>query len=66
MLVLSRKVTEVIHIGPDISVRVVKIGPNNVRLGIEAPDDIAIHRDVVRAAMEQADRPESQLRDAQP
>lgn len=66
MLVLSRKRDEVIHIGPDISVRVIRIGPNAVRLGIEAPEHIPIHRDEVRAAMEQAERPASQLRNAQP
>lgn len=66
MLVLSRKTDEVIHIGPDISIRVVRIGPNNVRLGIEAPRDVNIVREEVRAEIEQAERPASQLRDAQP
>jgi carbon storage regulator len=65
MLVLSRKVGEKIHIGPDITITLVKIGPNTARLGVDAPDDVAIHRDELRAATEQAERPESQLRDAQ-
>lgn len=66
MLVLSRKPGEKILIGPDITIRVVRIGPNNVRLGIEAPRDVNIVREEVRAEIEQAERPESQLRDAQP
>lgn len=45
MLVLSRKPTEIIRIGDDITVMVVRIGPNSVRLGIEAPKDIVIVRD---------------------
>lgn len=66
MLVLSRKVGEVIDIGPDIKIRVVRIGPNTVRLGIEAPRHIDVHREEVRAAMEQSERPTSHLNDAQP
>lgn len=65
MLVLSRKLDEVIHIGPDIKIRVVKIGPSTVRLGIEAPRSVDIHRDEIRAAIEQAQRPTSHLNDAQ-
>lgn len=44
MLVLSRKPNERIHIGDNVTVTVVRIGPNNVRLGIEAPKDINIYR----------------------
>jgi len=45
MLVLSRKASEVIHIGDQIRVMIVRIGPNSVRVGIEAPEDMAIVRD---------------------
>lgn len=44
MLVLSRKVGEIIHIGDDISLMVVRIGSNSVRLGIEAPRGVTIVR----------------------
>ncbi len=44
MLVLSRKVGERIQIGDAITVTVVRIGGNNVRLGIEAPDGTRIAR----------------------
>lgn len=37
MLVLSRKPGERILIGEDVTVTVVRIGPNTVRLGIDAP-----------------------------
>lgn len=66
MLVLSRKLDEVIHIGGEIEIRVVKIGPNTVRFGITAPRHIDVHRNEIRAAMEQAERPTSHLNDAQP
>ena len=45
MLVLSRKSGERIHIGENIIVTVVRIGPNNVRLGIDAPRDLNIVRE---------------------
>jgi len=45
MLVLSRKVSEQIHIGNDITITIVRIGPNTVRVGIEAPASLNIVRD---------------------
>lgn len=45
MLVLSRKVGERVLVGDKISVTVVRIGPNAVRLGIEAPKDMNIARE---------------------
>lgn len=44
MLVLSRKPGEVIHVDDNITITVVRIGPNTVRLGIEAPRDMRIVR----------------------
>ena len=44
MLVLSRKLMESIRIGDNIVVTLVRIGPNAVRLGIEAPSDMNIVR----------------------
>lgn len=44
MLVLSRKLGEKIFIGENIVVTVVDIDRGKVRLGIEAPRDVAIYR----------------------
>lgn len=44
MLVLSRKKNESIIINNDISIVVVEIRGDKVRLGIEAPKDIPVHR----------------------
>ncbi len=44
MLVLSRKVGERVHVGDKVVVTIVRIGPNAVRLGIEAPKDMNIVR----------------------
>ncbi|MGH7229814.1 MAG: carbon storage regulator CsrA [Nitrospiraceae bacterium] len=49
MLVLTRKIGEGITIGPHIRVVVVEIQGGQVRLGIEAPLDVSVHRDEVYA-----------------
>ena len=45
MLVLSRKAGERILIGDDVAVTIVRIGPNSVRVGIEAPRSTNIVRE---------------------
>ncbi len=44
MLVLSRKKHESVMIGDKVAVTVVEVRGDKVRLGIEAPKDIAVHR----------------------
>lgn len=44
MLVLSRKQGESLRIGPDVIVKIVRIGPNAVRIGIDAPKDVNVVR----------------------
>ena len=51
MLVLSRKKDEVITIGDDIRIVVVEIRGNKVRLGIEAPKEVPVHRSEVLVAI---------------
>jgi carbon storage regulator len=47
MLVLSRKIGEKIMIGENIVLTVVKIDRNQIRLGIEAPIDVAVMREEI-------------------
>ena len=49
MLVLTRKSGEVITIGDNIRVQVVEIKGKQVRLGIDAPRELSIHRQEVYA-----------------
>ncbi len=51
MLVLSRKCNEQIMIGDDIIVTVVSIRGGTVRLGIEAPPHVTVHRQEVLEAI---------------
>ena len=47
MLVLSRKLGQSFHLGPDVRVTIVKIDRNSVRIGIEAPGEIPIQREEI-------------------
>lgn len=51
MLVLSRKKNESIVINNDIVITVVEIRGDKVRLGIEAPKDVPVHRQEVYEAI---------------
>jgi carbon storage regulator len=51
MLVLSRKRDERIVIGDDIVITVVEVRGDKVRLGIEAPSDVPVHRQEVLEAI---------------
>jgi len=53
MLVLSRKVGERILIGDNISVTVVRITGGGVRLGVEAPSDMAVIRQELKGRLDQ-------------
>ena len=50
MLVLSRKVGQKILIGDNISVTVVRVGQGGVRLGVEAPEEMEVVREELKAA----------------
>ena len=47
MLILTRRVGETIIIDDDIEVTVLSVKGNQVRLGIKAPEDIAVHREEI-------------------
>jgi carbon storage regulator len=56
VLVLSRKIGERILIGEKIAVTVVKIGHGGVRIGVEAPPELAVVREELATKLEHAER----------
>lgn len=54
MLVLSRKKNESIIINDDITIVVVEIRGDKVRLGVEAPKEIPVHRNEVYEAIQRS------------
>ena len=56
MLVLSRKKNESIIINDNITVTVIEIRGDKVRLGIEAPKDVTVHRREVYEAIQSQSR----------
>ena len=51
MLVLTRKLGEVIRVGDTVTVRVLEVKGNQVRLGVEAPPEVRIYREEVYRAI---------------
>lgn len=51
MLVLSRKVNQSIMIGDDIEIKILEIRGDQVRIGIEAPKRVPVHRKEVYEAI---------------
>lgn len=44
MLILTRKIGEVLLVGDDVEITVLSIRGNQVKLGVDAPKEIAVHR----------------------
>jgi carbon storage regulator len=65
MLVLSRHRDESIMIGDDVVVTIVDIRGDKVRLGIEAPNDIPVHRQEVYEAIKRENRKASHIQPAE-
>ncbi|WP_028080648.1 carbon storage regulator CsrA [Solimonas soli] len=47
MLILTRRVGETVVIGDDIVVTVLGVKGNQVRIGVKAPRDVAVHREEI-------------------
>jgi carbon storage regulator len=53
MLILTRKVNESLKVGDDVTVTVLGIKGGQIRIGISAPRDVAVHRQEVFERIQQ-------------
>ena len=56
MLILTRKSGEGIRIGDNITLKIIEIRGNQVRLGIDAPRDLSVHREEIYALIQEQNR----------
>ena len=47
MLILTRRVGETLVIGDDVTITVLGVRGNQVRVGVNAPTDVAVHREEI-------------------
>ncbi len=47
MLILTRRIGETLVVGDDVTVTVLGVKGNQVRLGVNAPKDVAVHREEI-------------------
>ena len=59
MLILTRRVGETLMIGDSVTVTVLGVKGNQVRIGITAPKDVAVHREEIYQRIQRGDEGEA-------
>ncbi|MAI93421.1 MAG: carbon storage regulator [Halieaceae bacterium] len=54
MLILTRRVGESLMIGDDVTITVLGVKGNQVRIGVDAPKEVAVHREEILNRIEDA------------
>jgi carbon storage regulator len=59
MLILTRRVGETVMIGNEVTVTVLGVKGNQVRIGVNAPKDVAVHREEIYERIKREEEQES-------
>jgi carbon storage regulator len=63
MLILTRRVGESLKVGEEITVTVLGVKGNQVRIGVDAPRDVSVHREEIYNRIHDGDTPPSDDKD---
>jgi carbon storage regulator len=60
MLILTRRIGETLMIGDEVTIKVLGVKGNQVRLGVNAPKDVSVHREEIYEKIQEENRTGSQ------
>lgn len=60
MLILTRRVGETLMVGDDVTVTVLGVKGNQVRIGVNAPKDVSVHREEIYQRIQKEKQQESE------
>ena len=63
MLILTRRVGESLMIGDEITITVLGVKGNQIRIGVNAPKDVAVHREEIYLRIQQEKKEKLQAND---